>query len=175
MTNPESVQYTPNMLIKYVYIVFLGLILATFVGVGIAAFYKGPVYPDTPFSLKYARPYSEPAVSTPSAEYIKEQEAFDVKSKEFQKQTEDYNRNVSMIALAFSVLMLVLSLVFFKEISIIADGLLLGGVLTLAYSVVRGFNTNDDIYRFLVVGAGLIIAMILGYLKFVLPQRKSKM
>lgn len=160
------------MLIKYVYIVFLGLILATFVGVGIAAFYKGPVYPDTPFSLKYARPYSEPVTATPSAQYIKEQEAFDAKSKEFQKQTEDYNRNVSMIALAFSVLMLVLSLVFFKEISIIADGLLLGGVLTLAYSVVRGFNTNDDIYRFLVVGAGLIIAMILGYLKFVRSVKK---
>jgi hypothetical protein len=58
-------------------------------------------------------------------------------------------------------------LIFFKKIMVIADGVLLGGVLTLTYSIVRGFNTNDDIYRFLVVGAGLAAAMILGYLKFV--------
>lgn len=162
------------MLIKYVYIVFLGLILATFVGVGIAAFYKGPTYPETPASLKYVRPYPEADTATPSAEYIKEQEAFDAKSKEFQNQNDTYNRNVSMVALGFAVAMLIISLVFFKAIMVIADGVLLGGVLTLAYSIIRGFNTNDDIYRFLVVGAGLITAMVLGYLKFVKPQAKKK-
>lgn len=161
------------MLIKYVYIVFLGLILATFVGVGIAAFYKGPVYPETPVSLKYARPYPESTMATPSADYIKEQEAFDAKSKKFQTATENYNRYVSMIALGFAIAMLVISLVFFKKIPVIADGVLLGGVLTLGYSVVRGFNTNDDVYRFLVVGAGLITAMVLGYLKFVKPQSQK--
>src|SRR3989344_1548554 len=108
------------MLIKYVYIVFLGLILATFVGVGIAAFYKGPVYPETPASLKYARPYTEPSTATPSAQYIKEQEAFDLKSKDFQKSLENYNRNVSMISVGFAILMLILSLTFFKKILVIA-------------------------------------------------------
>lgn len=163
------------MLIKYVYIVFLGLILATFVGVGIAAFYKTPIYPDTPISLKYSRPFIEPSNSTPSAEYIKQQETFDAQSKKFQDELALYNRNVSMISLGFSILMLVLSLVFSKKITVIADGLLLGGVLTLAYSVVRAFNTHDDIYRFLAVGSGLIIAMILGYIKFVAPLSKKKL
>lgn len=161
------------MLIKYVYIVFLGLILATFVGVGIAAFYKGPAYPETPIGLKYPRPYPESMTATPSAEYIKEQEAFDAKSKQFQTATENYNRYVSMISLGFAILMLVLSLVFFKKILTIADGLLLGGVLTLGYSIFRGFNTNDDVYRFLVVGAGLVVAMALGYIKFVKSQSKK--
>lgn len=160
------------MLIKYVYIVFLGIILATFVGVGIAAFYKEPVYPETPASLKYARPYPEGNLSTPSAEFIREQKAFDKESKKFQDDLAFYNRNVSMVSLGFSILMLILSLVFFKKIPVIADGLLLGGVLTLAYSVVRAFNTHDDIYRFLAVGAGLIISMVLGYIKFVAPQKK---
>ena len=161
------------MLIKYVYIVFLGLILATFVGVGIAAFYKGPTYPETPVSLKYSRPYPESTLAPPSADYVKEQESFDAKSKQFQTSMENYNRYVSMIALGFSVVMMVVSLAFFKKIAIIADGVLLGGVLTLGYSIVRGFNSNDDIYRFLVVGAGLITAMVLGYLKFVKPQGKK--
>lgn len=161
------------MLIKYVYIVFLGIILATFVGVGIAAFYKGPVYPETPLNLKYGRPYVEPVTSTPSAEYIKEQEAFDAQSRKFQEEEAFYNRNVSIISLGFSILMLVLSLIFFKKIPVIADGLLLGGVLTLAYSVVTAFDTHDDIYRFLAVSVGLTIAVVLGYFKFVAPQ-KSK-
>lgn len=162
------------MLIKYVYIVFLGLILATFVGVGIAAFYKSPTYPETPLSLKYPRSYAETFTATPSAEYIKQQEAFDKQSKDFQDKLNKYNQNVSMVSLGFAILMLIISLTFFKKISVIADGLLLGGVLTLAYSIIRGFNSNDDIFRFLLVGAGLIIAMALGYLKFVAPQRKNK-
>ncbi len=162
------------MLIKYVYIVFLGLILATFVGVGISAFYKGPVYPETPATLKYARPYPEEGSATPSAQYIKEQEAFDTESKKFQEASEQYNKNVSMIAIGFAILMLVVSLTLFKQIFVIADGLLLGGVLTLAYSIVRGFGSDDDMFRFFVVGAGLITAMILGYIKFVAPQSKKK-
>ena len=162
------------MLIKYVYIVFLGLILATFVGVGISAFYKGPVYPETPATLKYARPYPEANTATPSAEYIKEQEAYDAESKKFQEANDQYSKNVSMIAIGFAILMLVVSLTLFKQILVIADGLLLGGVLTLAYSIIRGFGSNDDIFRFLVVGVGLITAMALGYLKFVAPQSKKK-
>jgi hypothetical protein len=161
------------MLIKYVYIVFLGLILATFVGVGISAFYKGPVYPETPLSLKYSRPYQEVDNATPSAEYIKEQEAFDAQSKLFQDQTNQYNKNVSIMAMIFAVLMLIVSLTLFKRITIIADGLLLGGVLTLAYSIIRGFGSEDDMFRFFVVGAGLITAMVLGYIKFVAPQAKK--
>ena len=162
------------MLIKYVYIVFLGLILATFVGVGIAAFYKGPTYPETPSTLKYERPYTDPQTGTPSAEFIKEDQEFQAKSKQFQTENDTYNRNVSMLSLGFALAMLVISLAFFKKIMVIADGLLLGGVLTLAYSIIRGFNTNDDIFRFLVTGAGLIVAMVLGYLKFVAPQSGKK-
>lgn len=154
------------MLIKYVYIVFVGILLAAFVGVGIAAFYKGPKYPETPIGLRFPDAPIEKE-STVSAQRIKEQLEFDENSKEFQKQNEEYSRNVSIIALVSAVVMLILSLTLFKQILVIADGLLLGGVLTLAYSVVRGFGSNDDMVRFMVVSASLFIALTLGYLKFV--------
>ncbi len=154
------------MLIRYVYIVFVGILLAAFVGVGIAAFYKGPIYPETPIGLRFPEAVEKPE-STISAVQIKEQLAFDEKSKEYQKQNEEYNRNVSIIALISAVIMLVLSLTLFKQILVIADGLLLGGVLTLAYSVIRGFGSNDDMVRFLVVSASLLVALTLGYIKFV--------
>jgi len=65
------------------------------------------------------------------------------------------------------------SLTFFKKILIIADGLLLGGLLTLIYSVMRGFGTEDNILRFIVVTVGLIISLFLGYVKFIRPSEKS--
>lgn len=159
------------MLIRYVYIVFVGILLAAFVGVGIAAFYKGPKYPETPIELRF--PATKINESTASAEYIQKQLEFDKKSEEYQKQNADYSRNVSIIALVASVVMMVLSLTLFKQILVIADGLLLGGVITLGYSVVRGFGSNDDMVRFLVVSASLVVALTLGYIKFVKNFEKS--
>lgn len=152
------------MLIKYVYIVFVGILLAAFVGVGIAAFYKGPKYPETPVELRF--PESKQLDTTSSA-YMQKQLDFDQKSQDFQKQNADYSRNVSIIALLAAVVMLVLSLTLLKQIVIIADGVLLGGVLALGYSVIRGFSSNDDMVRFLVVSASLLVALTLGYIKFV--------
>lgn len=162
------------MLIKYVYIVFIGLLLAAFVGVGIAAFYKGPKVPEYPVSLKYPEfEQTRDVPATISAQRRADMEENDAKQKEFQTKNQEYDRNVSVISLVAAVIMLVLSLTSFKQILVIADGVLLGGVLTLGYSIVRGFGSNDDIFRFLVVSAGLVVAMVLGYVKFVRPAQKS--
>lgn len=158
------------MLIKYVYIVFVGILLAAFVGVGIAAFYKGPKYPETPIELRF--PESKPMEASSPA-YMQKQLEFDKRSEDFQKQNAEYSRNVSIIALVAAVVMLILSLTLFKQIMVIADGLLLGGVLTLAYSVIRGFGSNDDMVRFLVVSASLSVAIALGYIKFVKGDEKD--
>ena len=157
------------MLIKYVYIVFVGILLAAFVGVGIAAFYKGPKAPEYPVELQYAQveKSGEPANATAEAKRIELQKQNDQAFKDFQKLDEVYNRNVSIVALLAAVLMLFVSLTLVKQILVIADGLLLGGVLTLGYSVIRGFSSNDDMVRFLVVSASLAVALVLGYLKFV--------
>jgi len=40
------------MVLRFVYIVFIGVLLATLVGVGIAAFYPGPKAPEPPLSIK---------------------------------------------------------------------------------------------------------------------------
>lgn len=157
------------MVLKLAYTIFIGILLSLFVGVGIAAFYPQPQYPEYPSFLN--KPYQVEPNSTESAQLEKEQKAFDEKTKAFQKENETYNKNVSMISLGASVLYLLLGLLLVTRLRIISDGLLLGGVLTLMYSIVRGFGANDDIFRFLVVTAGLVIALILGYVKFVKGER----
>lgn len=157
------------MFLRFAYTAFIGVLLATFVGVGIAAFYKAPQAPNTPAELKYpAQPVSPN--STPSAEFIRKQEEQDQKFKEFEENRQKYERNVSMIALGFAIIILVLSLTTLRNVYVISDGVLLGGVLTLIYSIVRGFGAEDSYYRVIVTGIGLLIALILGYLKMVKPN-----
>lgn len=160
------------MILRFIYTIFIGVLFATMVGVGISAFYKGPVYPDTPATLRY--PQSENLNSVEREKYIAEQEAFDRRSEEFQKQSNTYERNVSIIAVVAALATVVVSLFAAKTLLIIADGLLLGGVLTLLYGIVRGFGAGDDIYRFIIVTIGFIVSIILGYLKLIQSSKPVK-
>lgn len=158
------------MFLRFAYTVFIGVLLATFVGVGIAAFYPGPKPPEYPVSLKFTPPERD---STPSAQYIQDQEAQDQKYKEFEEQNKQYSRNVSMMSLGFALLILALSLTILKSMTVFSDSFLLGGVLLLLYSIVRGFGAEDNIYRFAVTGVGLVVALGLGYLKMVKYQKSA--
>jgi len=162
------------MVLKLVYTIFIGVLLAIFVGVGIAAFYPGPKDPETPTLLKLYKlptdPSRDPVVS---AQLQKEQEAFDEVLKTYQEKMEKYNRDVSIISLVAAILILVISLILFRKLLIIADGLLIGGVITLLYSVARVFGSGDDKLRFLVVSVGLAVSLLLGYIKFIEPSKNK--
>ncbi|MCJ7804578.1 hypothetical protein MUP35_02485 [Patescibacteria group bacterium] len=163
------------MVLRFVYIIFIGVLLATLVGVGIAAFYPGPKMPEPPLSIKYGNSYCEgPKDEATSQQIRQEQEKFDKDMKVFQPQNEKYNRNVSIIAIIAAILILVISLTLFKKILLIADGLLLGGVLTLIYSIIRGCGGGDNIFRFIIVSVGLVISLLLGYIKFIKPAEAKR-
>src|SRR5205823_613951 len=103
----------------------------------------------------------------PSPEAQREFEEFDRASRAFRVEMAAYSRNVSLISAAAAILMLVLSLTVLRRIEIFSDGFLLGGILTFAYSVVRGFGAEDNTFRFVIVSMGLAIALGLGYIRFV--------
>lgn len=160
------------MILRYLYTLFLAVLLVTFVGVGIAAFYKAPKYPEYPIQTEPVKLF--PEQTTESAEMRQERVDFEKKSRDFQKENEAYNKNVSTIAIAASLLILVLSVTFLTKILYLSDGLLLGGVFTLIYAVVRGFSAGDEMFRFIVVSVGLAVAVFLGYWKFVRHQTPNK-
>lgn len=163
------------MIIKFIYSLFLGILIVTFVHVGISAFYPEPKYPEYPVELQRPYPPKEEDLSVKEkSELNKKNEEYNKKQKEFEKTIKDYNRNVSVISLVAALVSLVISLTFIRSILVISDGILLGGVFTLIYSILRGFSAQDNIYRFIVVTVGLIVALILGYIKFVKPHSSSK-
>jgi hypothetical protein len=161
------------MILRIIYTLFLGILVALFVGLGISAFYPAPKSPEAPISVqKYSGPLQTSDSLTP--EQKKESEAYEKAQREYYEKTmPDYNKKVSIITLVAAIVILVISLVLVNKILIISDGLLLGGVFTLMYSIGRSFAGADAKYQFVTVSIGLVIAFVLGYLKFIKPEQSK--
>ena len=148
-------------MLKVIYAFFMGILVAIFIGVGIAAFYKSPTPPNGP-------DYSLIGQSGPTEKQQAEQKAFDNAMTDFTKtKMNPYNRNVSIMALAAAVILVAIGLLFEHRINVLADGALLGGIFTLLYSLGRGFAAEDSKYSFVVISIGLAIVLALGYLRFI--------
>ncbi len=152
-------------MLKVIYAFFVGILLAIFVGVGISTFYVEPKYPTTP------EIYTKAVVDPNDAEFRAKEADYNKAQEQYNKDISDYNRNVSIIALVSAVLFLTIGLLLASRIHVISDGLLLGGVFTLIYSLFRGFISQENAYRFSIVTVGLIVALVLGYIKFIKPEQ----
>lgn len=152
------------MVIKYLYALFIGLLFALFIGIGISTFYSSPKPPETK-----PIPYSDKPGTNPEIQKIEEENR--KIQDNYQARYKVYSRNVSMISLACAVIALIISLTLIKNLHIISDGLLTGGIFTLLYSIGMGIASDDSKFRFGVITTGFIISLIIGYLKFVKPAQ----
>ena len=157
------------MVIKFVYTIFLALLIALFVGLGISAFYSGPKEPLDPVELEGEKPGCEETVELRSM-----REEFNRSQRDFTEKFKLYSRNVSIISISAAILILIVSLTLLSKIRMIADGILLGGVFTTVYSIIRGVMSEDTKFRFLIVTIGLLIALVLGYIKFIKPKEEAE-
>lgn len=154
------------MLIRYIYTVFVGILIALFVGVGISVFYTQPPSPKYPTELNLIQ-------KEPSKEQEEIQKKFDAQNQQWEEKMKPYNRNVSVITLVIAVALVATGLLLPDRMRVIADGITLGGVFTLIYSIGRGFASGNSKYSFLVVSAGLAVTIALGYLRFINPAAKE--
>lgn len=131
--------------LRTLYSIGLGIIIALFVGLGIATFYPAPVLaadPGLSYELgKVARDAHEAAM-------------------------EAYNRNVTIAALVSSLAILGLGIWTEERKPIFAGGLLLGGLLTLLYGLARGLSSGVTAVAFVSVTFGLAVIVILGHQRF---------
>lgn len=155
-------------MVKVLYKLFLALMVALFVGFGISVFYPSPKAPNYPVEFQNKSPESY----TPEQNKVNDE--YNQQQKVFLDQFPLYSRNVSAIAIGISILLLILSLTILMGVEIIGDGVLFGGLFTLIYGIIRGFMSNDSKYQFIVVTVGLVIALALGYIKFIVPEKKLK-
>jgi hypothetical protein len=139
-----------NQALKIVYTFFVAVMLVLFVGLGVDAFYPEPAYPQYP-------------VGEPTTQDL---QAYTDALNAYRGDIEMYNRNVSIIATASAVTMLGLSLLLERKNKVLTNGVMLGGLFTLVYGVGRGFVSGDTTMTFIVVSAGLIAVLFLGYWRF---------
>jgi prolipoprotein diacylglyceryltransferase len=156
------------MPLRVIYSIFIAILFATLVGAGISAFYPGPKAPEYPLGL------SAPSQTGEGPAFEAKQREFDERQKNYQKESELYNHNVSIISLVAAIATLVVALTLFRRIELIADGLLLGGLFVLVYSIFRAFGDGDQVFRFIVTSVGFLVAVTLGYLKFVHHEKPKK-
>lgn len=160
-----------NKIIRLIYTFFLGLLLAIFIGVGTNTFYSSPPSPKMPDELKYSYNYNK----EPTTEQMALQKTFDQKMEQYnENQMKTYNRNISIITLIAAVLLLVISILFENKIKVIADGVMLGGLFTLLYSLGRSIASQDSKYSFIAITIGLVIVLYLGYHRFVSSHNQKK-
>jgi hypothetical protein len=153
-------------MIKPIYTIFLALIIALFVGLGISTFYPGPKAPEYPVELENVENCCE---ETPEQQALRIE--FNQAMRQYEEEFKSYSRDVSIISLIAAIIILVLSLTLLAKIKMIADGILLGGVFVALYGVIRGLMTEDPQFRFLIITIGLIVALVLGYIKFIRPKK----
>jgi hypothetical protein len=156
-------QYT---VLKAIYVVFLGLIIALFCGLGVAAFYQQPKGPKEPEAIPQTVDQKQGlVVNQAEVNYQNEYRKYE------EEKLKPYNRNVSIITLALATLILVISLMLSNKLPILSDGILLGAVFTLIYSIIRGISAGNPRFTFIIVSVGLAITVFIGFWKFL---RKPK-
>jgi len=150
-------------MLKILYSVLLGIVLAFFVGLGIEAFYPTEKYPEYPIELQYK--------TAPSSGDQQIQKEYDAKIKDYQGRNSKHALKVSIVAIISSIVFLFLSLIVFAKNDVFSNGFLIASLLLIIYGVARGFENNNPKIRFILVTASLLFALVLGYLKF---GRKEK-
>lgn len=157
---------------------FLGLMVAAFVGVGVYTFHPPP---ESKFDRQIVElNRQEQAIRNSRAP----DELTDTERSRIQELTDERNemidaarvsleawgRSTSIILIAFATLAMAVSLVRADQLSVISNGLLLGGVFTMVYGVGWIVATDTSVARFFVMTAALAITLGLGYIRFVKRQ-----
>lgn len=150
-----------NQVVKIVYTFFLGALLALFVGLGVQTFYPGPEMPEYPTELQVV-----PGEGTPTAEQQRMQREYAEQSERWQEDQNVYDRNVGVISLAASVVLLALSLVLEKRNKVLTNGIMLGGLFTLFYAIGRSVASEETAMSFAAVAVGLAVVLFLGWRRF---------
>lgn len=91
-------------------------------------------------------------------------------ARDYNDANETYSKNLFIISLVLSLIVIVVS-VLFVHVESVSGGLMLGSLMYLVYGTGRYWQYMDDILRFLILGIALGILIYVGYY---LAKKQSK-
>ena len=130
--------------LQIIYSFFLGLVVLGFVGIGINTFYPEP--------------------KPPYGDY----------TEAFQASVQAWALNTSIILLVCATIVMAVSLVRAENLTVISNGLLLGGLFIMIYAVGMSVASDKSVVRFVVIAFALGITIAIGWLKFIRGQHEPK-
>ena len=141
-------------MLRLIFTLFVGAIVALFIGFGIHTFDPPPAAPDLGGIEMKQNPTDAEVAAISAAQKI------------YQAQSEQYSREVSLMSMGAAVLLLGGSLLLERRNPVMANGILLGGLFMLVYGVGRGFASRDTTALFVSLGVALGIVLLLGFRRF---------
>lgn len=170
---------------RVLYAIFLGFLVCMFVVWAMAAWFPTPQWNDEyPGVERYAQQPIPPSSEelnflSPGESEIRIQEyeadravyrdweaTHEDMEREFGKKMDAQGMTVALISLLIAVVVTSVCLLYSGRLQVITEGLLLGGIFTLIYSIGWCFVRAPKI-AVVSVGIGLVVTLLLGYIKFV--------
>jgi hypothetical protein len=160
--------------LRVIFSFFLGLMLTALIGVGVYTFHQPPEQLDSEVRELKRREQAirnsgpENRLTTADRDQIQEimsqrNELVDAAEQARKK----WALSASIILIVFATLAMAVSLVRTARAGVISNGLLLGGVFAMLYGVGWISTADTSITRFVVMTAAFLIALGLGYARFV--------
>lgn len=167
--------------LQAIFSVFLGLMITAFVGVGVYTFYPNPaqdtqerietLYRDQNLINKCDQPGGCKASSQLTQAERDDLERIDKEIRALEQgssqEMRSWAQRTSVILVVLATILMAISLALRQSVSVISNGVLLGGLFTMLYAVGWGIASGNSISRFLVLTAAVAISIGLGYLRFV--------
>ncbi len=170
---------------RVLYAIFLGFLICMFVVWAMAAWFPTPEwrdeYPGVERREELPRPPSsaelnylgEGEAEIRMQEYEADRAAYrewdathEDMEREFDKKIEAQAIPVALISMLIAVIVTSAGLLYSSKLKVVAEGMLLGGIFTLLYSIGWCFVFAPTI-AVLAVGIGLVFTVIMGYFKYV--------
>ena len=160
---------------------FLGLMVLAFIGVGVNTFYQSPADRVQSQQQQIQSEMDSLNVKTNGRSLDATQQAqmdrLVAKQNTLQRSIEgemkDWARNTSIVLVIFATIVMGISLVRSEQLRVLSNGLLLGGLFTMLYGTGWVIFSGNSTARFVVIAFALLVAIGLGYVKFV-RQRTAK-
>lgn len=164
--------------LQAIFAVFLGIIIAFVVGVGVSTFHPNPANEardqlETLYQQqnRYYSVKGGPAdlTATEQAEAADVERQIIALEAVAQEQEQDWAGSTSVIVIAIATVLLAgaVGLAKVEQAWVFSTGLLLGGIFSMLYGVAMSMMSGESVMRFLVLIVALVVTGGLGYLRFV--------
>jgi hypothetical protein len=152
---------------------FLGLMVLAFIGVGVNTFYQSPaeIHEQQVQDLQRQRDELNVQANGRTLGLPTGRDGPTDRRAERLRRTIDQEQKawarVNVILVVFATIVMSVSLVRSEQLRVLGNGLLLGGLFTMIYGVGWVIFSGNSVARFAVMAFALVVAIGLGYAKFV--------